>query len=84
MIIENKDKHLIYQNLEENLETHETIYLYQKDFDCGTFIINESGKYCLAENISFNPNSYPGFGCHKIIKKNIKDKNLTMVSFQQY
>ena len=30
-------------------------YLHQSDFDEGTYIINESGYYRLAENISFNP-----------------------------
>ena len=32
-------------------------YLYQTDFDNGTVIINMTGRYFLAENISFNPNS---------------------------
>ena len=31
-------------------------YLYQKDFDDGTYIISKPGHYCLGENISFNPN----------------------------
>lgn len=33
------------------------VYLQQKDFDAGTYIIKKSGIYCLKENISFNPNS---------------------------
>jgi hypothetical protein len=32
-------------------------YLYQSDFDNGTYIIDTPGKYKLAEDISFNPNS---------------------------
>ncbi len=34
-----------------------TVYLYQKDFDNGTYIIDKPGKYALAEDISFNPNA---------------------------
>ena len=33
-----------------------TTYLFQKDFDQGTYIISEPGTYVLAENIAFNPN----------------------------
>lgn len=33
------------------------VYLQQKDFEAGTYIIKDSGIYCLKENISFNPNS---------------------------
>lgn len=31
-------------------------YLYQSDFDNGTYIINQPGNYILKENIVFNPN----------------------------
>lgn len=33
-----------------------TVYLSQKDFDNGTYIIRNPGTYILSENISFNPN----------------------------
>lgn len=33
------------------------VMLKQSDFDQGTYIIDAPGKYCLHENISFNPNS---------------------------
>ena len=35
----------------------EPTYLYQKDFEEGTYLINKPGEYKLAEDISFNPNS---------------------------
>jgi hypothetical protein len=41
---------------------HSTTWLYQEDFDDGTVIIDESGTYKLAENISFNPNNADQLG----------------------
>lgn len=35
----------------------DSIYLGQKDFTDGTYIIDKAGTYILNENISFNPNS---------------------------
>jgi len=32
-----------------------TTYLFQKDFEEGTYIIDEPGTYVLAENVAFNP-----------------------------
>jgi len=32
------------------------VYIYQKDFDEGTYLISEPGYYVLKENIVFNPN----------------------------
>ena len=34
-------------------------YLWQRDFENGTFIVDISGHYILGESISFNPNSRP-------------------------
>lgn len=39
-----------------SIASAKTTYLFQKDFDQGTYIISEPGMYILAENISFNPN----------------------------
>jgi len=38
-------------------EDYSPIYLYQKDFDEGTYLIEEPGYYVLKEDIVFNPNS---------------------------
>ena len=38
-------------------ECYSPTYLYQSDFDKGTYIIDEPGYYILKEDIIFNPNS---------------------------
>lgn len=43
-------------NLRRELELLPVIYLYQKDFEEGTYLMNKSGYYKLAENIIFSPN----------------------------
>lgn len=40
----------------KEIEKKDPIYLYQKDFSKGTYIINKPGYYVLKENIVFNPN----------------------------
>lgn len=39
-----------------SITSAKTTYLFQKDFDKGTYIIDQPGTYILAEDISFNPN----------------------------
>mmetsp|Transcript_21196 Transcript_21196/g.48125 ORF Transcript_21196/g.48125 Transcript_21196/m.48125 type:complete len:661 (-) Transcript_21196:265-2247(-) len=42
----------------ESIEAKECDFnLYQRMFDEGTYVISKPGLYCLAEDISFNPNS---------------------------
>ena len=47
-------KHL--KNKKKEILKQEPIYVSQKDFDEGTYLIEESGYYVLTEDIVFNPN----------------------------
>ena len=56
---EKVDMKTLYKSLStkrKDIEKLDPIYLYQKDFDDGTYIISEMGHYVLKENIIFNPN----------------------------
>ncbi len=56
---ENVDMKTLYRSLtskRKDIEKYDPIYLYQKDFDEGTYIIDKTGHYVLKENIVFNPN----------------------------
>ena len=47
-------------NSAETLRPPQTVYLTNKDFVAGTLIISRPGRYVLAEDISFRPNSVSG------------------------
>ena len=59
-------KQYIYQGILNNTE-NKNIYISQKDFNNGTFIISKSGNYILTENIIFNPNC-PDFFSKSILE----------------
>lgn len=42
--------------LKKSIEKTNPVYLYQKDFSQGTYLIDKPGYYVLKENIVFNPN----------------------------
>ena len=46
-------------------DVSQSVFLQQKDFDEGTYIISQPGRYVLAENITFNPNPRSAGGFNK-------------------
>jgi hypothetical protein len=55
------DERILYSNLSKKrkeISQENPIYLYQKDFSEGTYLIDKPGYYVLKENIVFNPIDY--------------------------
>ena len=46
------------KHLKKRLSCQDPIYIYNRDFKYGTYIIDKPGYYVLCEDIVFNPNKY--------------------------